>query len=139
MEIQKYLEQINSLEKSELFQNIDLENCVLAIISAENKIEFKLEDAFENEILNKSLLSKIEQTLKLIFIKESHENVCFANSDDVRPEYKQSFTEMDLLDYICAFVHSSVYGETKSIVIVSETGFFWKLVKKGADLRKNEI
>jgi hypothetical protein len=139
MEIQKYIEEISSLEKSHFHLDIELENIVSKVISNENNIQFQIEDLFQNQNLNGILLSKIEQILNLIFIKEENANVCFANSDEVRSECKQSFKLLDLLDYVYAFVHSSVYQESLKVMITNETEFFWKLVKTGSDLRNKKL
>ncbi|MFD2938807.1 hypothetical protein [Flavobacterium notoginsengisoli] len=135
MEIEKYLKQIGSLEKLELLQNSELENIVSDVVSKDDLVQFKLEDLFQNQNLNAVLLSKIEQTVNLIFIKEENINVCFANNNEVRPEYKQSFRIIDLLDYMYAFAHSSEYQKLQKIIISLEVKVFWKLVKIGADLR----
>lgn len=139
MEIQKYIEEISSLEKSHFHLDIELENIVSKVISNENIIQFQIEDLFQNQNLNGILLSKIEQILNLIFIKEKNANVCFANSDEIRSEYKQSFKLRDLLDYVYAFVHSSVYQESSKVMITNEAEFFWKLVKTGSDLRNKKL
>lgn len=129
MEIQKYLEQIRSLEKEHFNQNVDLENMVSEIISNEKTIQFRVNDLFQNQNLNTELLFKIEQTLNLIFIQEENSNVCFANDSEVRPEFKQSFSLQDLLDYIYAFAHSFSFKESGEIVISGESDLFWKLIK----------
>lgn len=83
MKLQQYLQQINALQRLSRNQNPDLENVVLNIISKQNNFQFKPEDLFENENLNFEILSKIEKTLNLIFIKEEMEtNVCFANNEE---------------------------------------------------------
>ncbi|HEY1195596.1 hypothetical protein [Flavobacterium sp.] len=139
MEIQKYVEQIRGLENSQLDQNTELENVISKMIFDGKSIYFQVNDLFQNQNLNQALLSKIEQTLDLIFIKEENANVCFANSVEVRPEYKQSFRLLDLLDYMYAFVHSSVYQKSLKIMIKNEAEFFWKLVKTGSELRNKKL
>lgn len=130
MEIQKYIEEISSLEKSHFHLDIELENIVSKVISNENNVQFQIEDLFQNQNLNGILLSKIEQTLNLIFIKEELEtNVCFANTDEVRPEYKQSFRLIDLLDYVYVFAHSAFYKQSHKIIIPTDAEVFWKLVE----------
>ncbi|HEU0126359.1 MAG TPA: hypothetical protein VFQ56_08640 [Flavobacterium sp.] len=139
MEIQKYVEQIRGIENSQLDQNTELENVISKMIFDGKSIYFQVNDLFQNQNLNQALLSKIEQTLDLIFIKEENANVCFANSVEVRPEYKQSFRLLDLLDYMYAFVHSSVYQESLKVGITNEAEFFWKLVKTGSELRNKKL
>lgn len=142
--IKQYLEEFNILDNLFLDQNTDLESIVSEIVLNKNRFEFKFDILFQNSaknemILNSEILFKMEQTLNLIFIKEETEtNICFANSDEVRSEYKQSFRVIDLLDYIYVFVRSSYYRKTLLIVISSEVALFWNLVKIGANYRKEE-
>ncbi|MBZ4034523.1 hypothetical protein K6T82_07080 [Flavobacterium sp. 17A] len=134
MTIQQYIEQISNSKNLVLDQNTDLENNVAKI----EGLEFQFEDLFQNQNLNSALLSKIEKMLNLIFIKEELEfNVCFANNDEVRPEYKQSFRLLDLLDYIYAFKYSSKFATTQKIILSPEVEVFWKLVKIGSVLRND--
>ncbi|MFB9079678.1 hypothetical protein ACFFLS_07310 [Flavobacterium procerum] len=132
MTIRQYIEQLKT--SKDLNQNTDLENSVAKI----EGFQFRMENLFENQKLNPEILSKIEQILNLIFIKEENTNSCFANSEEVRSEYKQSFKIFDLLDYVNAFTHSSFYKESHQISIGTETTFFWEMVKIGSDLRKSE-
>lgn len=140
MTIQEYIEQINISKNLTSDRNTDLENMVSKMISFENGFQFQIAELFQNQNLSSVLLSKIEKTLNLIFIKEELEtNVCFANTDEVRPEYKQSFQLIDLLDYIYAFKHSSDFKESQKILFTSDTDLFWKLVKIGSGLRVERI
>ncbi|MCR4030397.1 MULTISPECIES: hypothetical protein [Flavobacterium] len=129
MEIQKYIEQIRGLENSQLDQNTELENVISKMIFDGKSIYFQVNDLFQNQNQNQALLSKIEQTLNLIFIKEENANVCFANSDEVRSEYKQSFRLIDLLDYVYVFAHSAFYKQSHKIIIPADAEVFWKLVE----------
>ncbi|MGQ7946945.1 type ISP restriction/modification enzyme [Flavobacterium sp. WC2509] len=106
-----------------------------------------LETAEKFSLLNKEMAQKIAGSLGLLFInqQEAEENVCFANSNDVRPEFKESFTQQDLLKYNYAVFHSSTYREkyeefqkTDSLNIPIQTDRikFWKLVQLGDELRK---
>ncbi|MFB9109845.1 hypothetical protein [Flavobacterium gyeonganense] len=63
-------------------------------------------------------------------------NVCFANSIELRPEFRQNFTAVELLDYVYAFAHSSFYKKSKKITMTSEADIFWKMVKIALCLRK---
>lgn len=130
MKIQDFLEKIDTLKNLDLDKNTDLENLVSKISLSENKIHFKIEDLFKNQELNPTLFFKIEQTLDLIFIKDQLEsNVCFANNSEVRPEFKQSFTLVDLFYYMYAFAHSFSFKESGEIIISGENDLFWKLIK----------
>ena len=136
MTIQQYIEQIKNSKNLTLDQNTDLENIVFKI----EGLQFGIEELFQNQNLNTSLISKIEKTLNLIFIKEELEsNVCFANADEVRAEYKQSFRLIELLDYIYAYAHSSFFNGSQKIILTSGTKLFWKLVRIGSGFRKENI
>lgn len=97
--------------------------------------------------LNPEIVKQIADGLGLTFTneKETESNVCFANSDELRPEFKQSFAPIDLLDYIYAVLHSPTYREKYKeflkidfprIPAPQDPGKFWKLVKLGSQLRQ---
>ncbi|WP_286966420.1 hypothetical protein, partial [Flavobacterium sp. UBA4854] len=94
----------------------------------------------ESTTVNTEVIKMFSDHLGLFFIGDQEsENVCFANSIEVRPEYRQSFRLIDLLDYIYAFAHSYVFKESQKIMLTSETDSFWKLVKIGSRLRKAQL
>ncbi|WP_228479213.1 type ISP restriction/modification enzyme [Flavobacterium soyangense] len=97
--------------------------------------------------LNPTIVKQIEEGLGLTFTneKETENDVCFANNDEVRPEFKQSFAPIDLLDYIYAVLHSPSYREKyKEFLKIDfpripppvDPGKFWQLVKLGGELRQ---
>jgi predicted helicase len=97
--------------------------------------------------LNPVIIKQIADGLGLTFTneKETESDVCFANSDEARPEFKQSFAPIDLLDYIYAVLHSPSYREKyKEFLKIDfprvpappEKDTFWKLVKLGSELRQ---
>ena len=63
--------------------------------------------------LNPEIIKEIEKSLGLTFVaeKETEGNVCFANSDEVRPEFRLTFAPIDVLDYIYAVLHLPSYRE----------------------------
>ncbi|TRX16097.1 type ISP restriction/modification enzyme [Flavobacterium franklandianum] len=63
--------------------------------------------------LNPEIVKQIAAGLGLSFTneKETEGEVCFANSNELRPEFRQSFAPIDLLDYIYAVLHSPSYRE----------------------------
>ena len=146
MTIQQYIIKINTLGSKEN-EDSHLENLVAEISLNEDKIQFQFSNLLQNSlesgeiIINYEIINKIENSLRLIFIKEEEPeaNVCFANSNEVRSEYRQSFRFIDLLDYVFAFVHSSKYRELSNILITSESDLFWSLVEIGINYRKQEI
>lgn len=143
MTIQEYLERIETLNKAEnLDRDSDLERIVvkIALDCKESYFDFfslfgkKTEAIFS---VNLEIADKIAQSLGLIFLNQKETgNVCFANSDEVRPEFRQSFATIDLLDYIFAMMHCS--RDLQKIPIPLDTMHFWKLVQFGKDLRIKE-
>ena len=97
--------------------------------------------------LNLEIVNQIAKQLDLAFVpeKESEGNVCMANSDEVRPEYKQNFAPIDILDYIYAVLHSPAYREKykeflkidfPKIPYPKEAKTFWELVALGSQIRQ---
>lgn len=144
MIIQDYLDKIESLqrERSKIaFPNNDDLELYVQKIQQNAESFFMLDDVLqktsERILLNNKLVKLFADRLGLLFLEEKESgNVCFANSEEVRPEYRQSLRLIDFLDYIYAFMHSSVYKESEEIIFTSEATLFWKLVKIGSDLRK---
>lgn len=144
MIIQDYLDKIESLqrERSKIaFPNNDDLELYVQKIKQSAEFFFMLDDVLqktsERILLNNKLVKLFADRLGLLFLEEKESgNVCFANSEEVRPEYRQSLRLIDFLDYIYAFMHSSVYKESEEIIFTSEATLFWKLVKIGSDLRK---
>lgn len=96
-------------------------------------------------LLNKEITQKISNNLSLFFItkKETEGKVCFANSNEVRAEFKETFTQIDLNYYIYAVLHSSNYKGTDpdfskvdllNIPIPTDRDKFWKLIELGKGL-----
>jgi len=97
--------------------------------------------------LDPEMVKQIAAGLGLTFTneKETESEVCFANSDEVRPAFKQSFAPIDLLDYIYAVLHSPMYREKYKeflkidfprVPYPTDGDQFWKLVKLGGELRQ---
>ncbi|RDC63659.1 type ISP restriction/modification enzyme [Adhaeribacter pallidiroseus] len=97
--------------------------------------------------LNPTLVQQIADNLGLTFTpeKETEGEVCFANSSDVRTEFKNSFAPIDLLDYIYAVLHSPTYREKYKeflkidfprVPYPKNPDVFWQLVKLGGELRQ---
>lgn len=145
MTIQEYSNKINSLRAEEIprfCDDTDLENAVLKVLQHTNIPYFTIETLFEQSAESISLNSDIVQLfadrLSLLFSsKKETGNVCFANSGELRPEFRQNFKATELLDYVYAFAHSSFYKEFQKIAIPSEADSFWKLAEIGSRLSKN--
>lgn len=97
--------------------------------------------------LNPEIVKQIAEGLGLQFVseKEGEGEVCFANSADVRPEFRNTFAPIDLLDYIYAVLHSPAYREKYKeflkidfprVPYPTDTAIFWQLVQLGGELRQ---
>jgi len=152
MTVKEYLEKIKFLCTVENSNHTDLENLAMKISLDNNKSYFNLSDLeFTNDqqkvdreeiILNPEIINQVSECLGLQFIneKETEGNVCFINSNELRPEFRQNFTSIDLLDYCYAVLHSPIneFSEINSvrIPITSDSSVFWELVNYGSELRK---
>ncbi|GGF21168.1 hypothetical protein [Flavobacterium limi] len=145
MTIQEYSNKINNLRVEEIPQfsdDNDVENVVLKLLKDTNKNYFTIETLFnqstpEAVVLNSEIIKLFTDHLGLLLSSEKESgNVCFANSSELRPEFRQTCTAIDILDYTYAFVHYCFYKEFQKIVIPSEVNLFWQLVKIGYGLRK---
>lgn len=145
MTIQEYLNKIEALqnEKSAIVStnDSDLEFCIRQIKEINTEPSFSFDVLFQKStseiiIVNNDAIKIFADHLGLLFLEEKESgNICFSNSEEVRSEYRQSFKLIDFLDYVYAFMHFTVYKESKIIMISSETTLFWKLVKMGSDLK----
>ncbi|OXA98119.1 hypothetical protein B0A75_15405 [Flavobacterium oncorhynchi] len=111
----------------------------------EKVIYFTLNSLFqERSELNSELLKSITNRYCLLFLdKKETGNVCFANSEELRLEYKQSFTAIDLLDLCYAVLHSSLYNkdlenDIQKIPLPMDSNLFWKLIQIGNNFRNQE-
>lgn len=97
--------------------------------------------------LNMEIVEQMAKGLGLAFVpeKEVEGEVCFAGSEEVRPEFRQSFAPIDILDYIYAVLHSPSYREKYKeflkidfprVPYPADADTFWKLVKLGGELRQ---
>ena len=96
--------------------------------------------------LDTAIIQQITSSLGLAFINPNEANgeVCFANERGLRPEFRQSFTATDLLDYIFAVLHGNSNSEkyeqflktgVAQIPYPTNTDNFWQLVQTGGRLR----
>ena len=97
--------------------------------------------------LDPAILSKIAKNLGLSFVpeKETGGNVCMANSEEVRDDFRTTFAPIDLLDYIYAVLHSPEYREKYKeflkidfprVPYPEDSEKFWKLVELGGQIRQ---
>ncbi len=92
------------------------------------------------------VIQKIAADLGLSFvrIKEKEGEVCFMNSEEVRPEFRLSFAPVDLYRYICAVLQDPLYKTYTEkmpqagllhIPYPKDAVDFWEMVKKGGEWR----
>jgi len=94
--------------------------------------------------LTEETINQIAHKTGLHFIleKDPEGNVCMANNKEVRAEFRQTFSPIDILDYIYALLHSSKYSSTKkesvqtNFPLPKNTESFWELAKLGSQIKK---
>lgn len=90
--------------------------------------------------IDPQVIQKIATTIGISFIqeKEKESEVCFINSEEVRPEFKLSFTPIDLYHYIRAILKNPEYHQHEdnkpdanflNIPFPENAACFWKLVQ----------
>lgn len=102
----------------------------------------------ENNLnLSSEVISNIARSLGLSFITEQEEegNVCMANNEEVRDDFRLTFTPIDIVDYVYAVLNSpgfiakcghSVELETLRIPYPTSENF-WELVREGREFRRD--
>jgi hypothetical protein len=159
MRIQKYLQQLLIQQQKESVANYTMELAGTEVLLTKNLFQLcKLlssqifstnqnKSASERKVEhNISLVQRIACSLGLTFVLEREEgNVCFADHPDLRSEFKQTFTPIDLLDYVYALVNSTAYNqkynaitdkELAALKYTSNPEILWPLVALGTELRQ---
>ena len=161
MTIPQYLDMIKIFcvtENIKKSSDVQLNYLVEKILLNSNKCYFNLSDFFREQSeyiqkisdkdkkVNNHSIKQIEDHLNLPFVSDNDTmgNVCFANSNEMRPEFRQTFTMIDVLDYCYAILHSQTFDEFSrnydiGIPITSDSKIFWKLVEIGKKIRIDEI
>lgn len=93
---------------------------------------------------DKEVLVTIEKIIGIPFIVELYldGSVCFANNDEVRPEFRQHFNVFHVLDYVNASICKSELPLKTDFIKIpypTDSSFFWKQVAVGAMLRKSDL
>lgn len=115
----------------------------------ENSSQKRLDKVIERTPnLNSEIINQIAKNLNLTFTNEKETTegeVCFANSEEVRPEFRLTFAPIDILDYIYAVLHSPAYREKYKeflkidfprVPYPKDANTFWQLVALGGELRQ---
>ncbi len=69
-------------------------------------------------------------------------NVCMIDSDEVRPEFKDSFTFEDIVNYLYGSFHLALHNQKTEKEFLADFPYpenseaFWRLVKSGEELGK---
>ena len=151
MTTSQYFRKLLDLSHSENeYEDADLESNIAKIMADTIGSLFNLAVLFEKPVgdkeavINSKIIEQIVNILGLLFVNQKGRegNVCFANNPDLRPEFRQSFTVLDLLDYSNAVLHSNTHrkGNTDffNIPISADVVLFWQLVQIGSNLRNTE-
>lgn len=84
--------------------------------------------------LHDAFIADITGQLGLMYGESSgnKSNVCFANSRDLRPEYRTTFEKADLAHYICAFLPGEDANlESDEIPFPENAAAFWSFAEVG--------
>lgn len=100
-------------------------------------------------IFDKEVLVTIEKIIGIPFIAELYfeGSVCFANNDEVRSEFRQTFNVSDIIDYVNAIVYKSQKIEESvflediafRIPYPTDSSFFWEQVATGKKIRESVL
>jgi predicted helicase len=85
--------------------------------------------------------------LEFVPFTDPEGNVCLAGSDEVRDEYRTSFTELDVAHYLRAVMHSPEWPEKNqdlakiepsAIPLPKSATHFWQLVRMGQEIAEKK-
>jgi len=107
-------------------------------------------DEIATVTLGNGTIKQFAKSLRMTFInkKKFNGNVCFVNSDELRSEYKDLFTQDNLYDYLYAVWYSvnllenqNEYVKTnfQDLPIPTDKNKFWELVELGEELRQIDL
>ncbi len=89
--------------------------------------------------VNPKIAAVFSKIVGLLFIHENEEkgNVCFANSDEIRNDFKTTFTKSDILTYTlgCLKTESKVAKriDISRLKLPKKPEEFWKMVQFGSE------
>jgi predicted helicase len=137
----------NKIVTKDVISSLDSINVFPLYLYPENSSQTTINQTERTPNLNAAIVQQIATQLGLSFVpeKETGGNVCQANSEEVRPEYRQTFAPLDILDYIYAVLHSPAYRETYKeflkidfprVPYPKDAQTFWALVVLGSQLRQ---
>lgn len=86
--------------------------------------------------IQKHLLEELQLTLAQLH--ESEGEVCQLNSPELRPEFRLTFTQKDVLDYLYAIRHHPDLN-SEEILLPKDTGMFWHRVQLGREMKSRSL
>lgn len=125
-------------------------NCFHLFLHKQLKLEDNSVKKWQVPNLNQSLIRAISTRLGIAFIPENNDlgDVCFANSDEVRPEFKTTFTPIAIFDYCYALLQHHFFEENLpkwtaanelKIPFPNDIVLFWKTAEIGSCFRKAHL
>ncbi len=117
----------------------------LSSISIAYKLSIATE-LFDGEIpnLTEERINQIAHKTGLSFIlsKDPEGNVCMANNKEIRAEFRQTFSPIDIINYAYAVLHSSNFRTSdKKILKINfpypkNAEIFWKFAEIGSQIKQ---
>jgi len=116
-----------------------------------SSISATYQDGIATELYNGNIPNLTEETinqiahktsLNFILEKDPDGNVCMINNKELRPEFRQTFTPIDILDYAYAILHSSNFRSADHKILKTNFPYpnnaesFWKLAELGSKIKK---
>ena len=97
---------------------------------------FDLRNEEGENFFRASVISGFERRLELIFETGSRNNVCLANHEEVRPDFRTSFSQVELLEYIFAGLPEMDHWEKTEVERIilaypTDADEFWKMAAQG--------
>ncbi|MBK7099350.1 MAG: hypothetical protein IPH58_14755 [Sphingobacteriales bacterium] len=87
-------------------------------------------------VKDKNIISEIEKKTGLVFVTgdDVAERVCFANSSELRDDFKSSFTCGDMKNFFKGIIYQLIMNEKELGIeynIIKSDSDFWKFVEAG--------
>ncbi|MBW4359626.1 type ISP restriction/modification enzyme [Flavobacterium taihuense] len=103
-------------------------------------------ELYEGKIpsITEEIINQIAHKTGLHFIltKDPEGNVCMANNKEVRSEFRQTFSPIDILDYAYSILHSSNFRFTEKKILKTNFPYpknaetFWELAELGSQIKQ---
>ncbi|WP_194973949.1 hypothetical protein [Aquiflexum lacus] len=79
----------------------------------------------------KDLMNEFQTNLDLTFESNPTPNLCLKDAEEVRDEYKTTFSLQDLTHYLSAIGINKINFKIEKTPIPKDAGTFWELVRRG--------